>query len=110
MGNTFFSPPHPYLILACYNRGYHTMRPLARAGLLGVLAALCLGLARAYTFPPLCLCDTDRTHSPYRLQFSGSLATDTGSVTCFTVYTVPCNPDIHCCNQDMNKIEFDIGA
>ena len=91
-----------------------TMVPLAMllVGLLalGAESAIQRGLLQTPTvFPPHCKCDVVPTHSPYRLMFKSSVAIVGGSVSCFDVYTVPCDASIYCCVQDLWKVEYDIG-
>lgn len=58
------------------------------------------------TFPPLCKCDRDPSHSPYRL----ALTTPASRQYCFVVNNdKPCDPKEYCCKTDVGKIEINVG-
>lgn len=63
-------------------------------------------LQQAASFPPLCKCDRDPSHSSYYM----TMATPQPRTTCFTVQNdSPCDPKLKCCRTAMSKVEFKVG-
>lgn len=60
-------------------------------------------------FPPLCNCDRNPLHSPYRLAYGSSSSSAAVNVMCYTVTLYACDPKWKCCRgQDLHKAEFDV--